>query len=260
MLKRIRIPIRSLGSEVADPALPVLAAWISEHRGIEADLITYKLEESVRVQSGIEIPSAGGRFYQSRLVAALGIIDGILSCEPAIDSHHIADDADRIVSLRKGAWCSLPAPHLWDIKDRHYRDEEELQVALCNCTGRIMRAMRDRGIKGHVLLCDHYKAGEIEELAGPKVLFYTENPQSEELSLLLERQHRLAIPAARVDQVLALLDRFEIRRLIVVDPSEAALLRVRSCYDPDSIEAGGYCRQECGEYWNRLPDSALITR
>jgi hypothetical protein len=123
-----------------------------------------------------------------------------------------------------------------------------------------MRVMRDRGIKGHVLLCDQYLEGEVEELAGPKVLFYTENPRSEGLSVLLERQRSIAVPGDRLGIALGMLDEFEIHRLIVVEPTKEALNQVQSCFDPGSFEAGGYCRKDCSLYWSELIESAFIIR
>jgi hypothetical protein len=261
MSKRIRIPVRALGSEIEDPRISALASWVSAHRGIEADLITYKLEESLRIQRDVDIPASGGRFYQPRLITSLtGMDEGVLSNEPAADYGYIIDDADRIVSLRKGAWCSIPAPHLWDIQDHFYLDEEAFRESLCECTRQIMRAMRDRGIKGHILLCDRYLEEEIEELAGPKVLFYTENPRPEGLSVLLEHQRSIAVPGDRLEIALGLLDEFDIHRLIVVEPSKEALNRVQSFFDPGSFEAGGYCRRDCAGYWSELIESAFITR
>ncbi|MDD1678858.1 MAG: hypothetical protein LUO93_06710 [Methanomicrobiales archaeon] len=261
MSKRIKIPVRSLGSEVEEPAIPALAAWIAAHRGLEADLITYQMEESLQVQGGVDFPAAGGRFYEPRLIAAIRSINGgVLSGEPALDHRFFIGDAERVVSLRKGAWCSLPAPHLWGVRDAYYHDTDEFQEALCRCVGQLLRTMRDRGIKGHILLCDEYLEEEIEKLAGPRVLMYTENPHPKGLSILLEHQRSIAVPGERVEVALSLLDEFDINRLIVVDPSRDVLVRVQSHFDPGSYEVGGYCRKECGGYWSQLIDSAFIIR
>jgi hypothetical protein len=261
MSKKIRIPVRALGSEVENPGIPDLAAWVAAHHGIEADLITFKLEESLRVQEGVDIPAAGGRFYRSRLTASLiGVDNGVLTGELSADHRDVTADADRIIFLQKGAWSSLPAPHLWDITDDYYHDHGEFLVALCRCTKQLMRTMRDRGIKGHILLCDRYGEEEVEELAGPRVLFYLENPTLKDLSLHLEHQRRVAVPGARIDMALGLLDEFEITRLTVVDPTKEALGKVQSHFDTGSFEAGGYCRKECAGYWRGITDSAFIIR
>ena len=71
MPKRTKLPVRSLGSEVEDPTVQALSAWVADHRGIEADLLTYKLDESLQVQDEIDVPAAGGRFYETRLIASI---------------------------------------------------------------------------------------------------------------------------------------------------------------------------------------------
>lgn len=261
MSKQIRIPVRALGSEVEDPEISVLTPWVSAHRGIEADLFTYKLEESLMMQEGVDIPAAGGRFYGPRLVSSLtGVYENILSSEPAVKPEYIIGDADLIISIRKGAWCSLPAPHLWDIQDHYFHDDEEFRFALYECIQQLMRTMRDRGVKGHILLCDRYHEDEMEELAGPKVLFYTENPNPKSLSILLEHQQSIAVPEAQVEGVLGMLNEFEINRFIVVDPSKDILALVQTHFDLGTFEVGGYCRSECPKYWNRLINSAFIVR
>jgi hypothetical protein len=261
MPKRIKIPVRSLGSEVEDPTVPTLATWIASHRGMEADLITYKLEESLQVQVEVNTPAAGGRFFQPHLISSFtGVDEGTLIDEPGTDLRLLTEDAARIVSMRKNAWISLPAPQLWGMQDHYYCDDEEFRVALCRCTKTLMRTMRDRGIKGHILLCDVYIEEEIEELTGPKVLFFAEAPDSDDLGLLLEHQRNVAVTVERLPLVLRLLDEFEIDHLVVVDPTKDALLRVQSHFDPGAFEAGGYCKKDCSRYWARLIDSAFITR
>jgi hypothetical protein len=261
MSKKIRIPVRALGSEVPDPGIPELSTWVAAHYGMEADLITYKLEESLNGQESVDIPAAGGRFYLPRIVTSLqGIDDGVLRREPAMDHRDITLDANRILSVRKGAWCALPAPHLWGITDEYFQDREEFVVALCQCAQQLMRTMRDRGIRGHILLCDRYYEEEMEELAGPRVLCYAERPAENELALLLEHQRRIAVPSDWVSRALQFRDEFEIDRLTVVDPTRQALREVQSHFDPDSIEAGGYCKGGCPAYWNGIFDSAFILR
>jgi hypothetical protein len=261
MSRKIRIPVRALGSEVEDPRIADLAAWVAAHRGMEADLITFKLEESLRGQEDVDIPAAGGRFYRSRLIASLkGVDDRVLKREPAVDPREVTADAERIIALRKGTWCALPAPQLWGITDHYYRDHEEFLASLSRCVKQLMRSMRDRGIKGHILLCDRYLVDEVEELAGAKVRFYAEHPTLNDLSVLLERQRSIAVPADHIAAALELLNEFEIARLTIVDPSPEALGAVQSHFDPGSFEAGGYCRKDCPGYWTRIIDSAFVIR
>ena len=259
MPKQLKIPIRSLGSEVEDPSISALSVWIATHRGIEADLITYKLEESIRVQKEVDIPAAGGRFYGSHLSSSLvGTEEGILVEEPAVDLRFVSEDTTRIITLRKGAWSSLPAPHLWEVKDRYFDNRDEFQTALCQCAVHLMRAMRDKGIAGHILLCDTMLEEELELLSGPKVVWYSEKPGVEDLSLLLERHRTIAVPSDHLSLVIELLSEFEVDHLIVVDPNAHALSQVQSHFDPEAILVGGYCKGKCSEYWSHLRESAHL--
>jgi hypothetical protein len=259
MSRKFRIPVRALGSEAGDPSISSLAAWIGAHRGTEADLITYKLEQSIQVQEGVDVPSAGGRFYLPRIQASLnGIENHHLTREPFVETRDCVQDADRILSFRKGAWCCLPAPRLWGLIDHYFHDPDEFLAALCHCTRQLMRAMRDRGIKGHILLCDRYSEEEVAELANRKVLIYAEQATREGLSWILERQGNIAVNGDQIGLALELLDEYDIARLTIVDPSEETLRRVQSHFDPDSVEAGGYCREECKTYWRTIINSAFI--
>ncbi len=261
MTRKIRLPVRALGSEWGDPSLPELATWIAAHRGIEADLTTFKLDTSLHGQERVNIPAAGGKFYMPRILASLVGIDGLaLNREPAIDERYVISDTEQILTMRKDAWCALPAPHLWNITDRYFHDQEEFAISLCQCAKQLMRSMRDRGMKGHILLCDRYIEEEAEELAGANVRFYAENPPPGTLPILLEYQRTLAIPSDQVKRALGLLDEFDITCLTVVDPTESALKEVQAQLDPGSFEAGGYCKSECAEYWDQIVDSAFILR
>ena len=74
MAKRLKLATRALGAEPGKPDVPALAAWISEHRGTAADIITYQLDQSLSPQlpAGIMSPCAGGRFYRERILAVPG--------------------------------------------------------------------------------------------------------------------------------------------------------------------------------------------
>jgi hypothetical protein len=144
------------------------------------------------------------------------------------------------------------------LRDAYYHDEGEFRAALCVCTTQLMRAMRDRGVRGHVILGDLPLLEELEDLSGQKVLFYTENPDPDNLSLLLEFQRNIAVPSEGVSLVCNLLEEFDIASIIVIDPTREALARALSYFDKDAVFAGGYCRKECSQYWKHLIDSAYI--
>ncbi|MDD1656157.1 MAG: hypothetical protein LUO87_02125, partial [Methanomicrobiales archaeon] len=155
MAKARRVPVRSFGSEVKIPAVEELAGWVREQRGSPADLTTYLLDRSLSVQEAVDFPCAGGLCYGNRWLSALhGIRDRVLVHDPDPFTTDVERDALRIVAARKGAWVGIPAPHRLNIRDDYFRDPEESCAALCGAYRELMRAMRDRGILGHVILAE----------------------------------------------------------------------------------------------------------
>ena len=156
MAKRQKLATRAFGAEPGKPDVAALAEWIAEHRGRTADIVTYQLDQSLAPQlaAGIMSPCAGGKFYADRILSAIvGLEDRKAKGELHVDTHAIIEDAAGIVVQKKGAWCAMPAPHVLGIRDAYYGDDEEWNDALCESYGTIMRAMRDTGVPGHVLIC-----------------------------------------------------------------------------------------------------------
>ncbi|KDE56481.1 hypothetical protein [Methanoculleus sp. MH98A] len=262
MARQIRIPVRSFGSEVGTPAVPELAEWLKGKRGVVADLTTYRLERSLDVQEGVAIPAAGGVFYGERLSGAfLGMEDGVLVGEPGIDPAAVADDARFVRARRKDAWVALPAPRMLGFRDACIGEEEEFSETIADLYARLAREMRDAGVQGHVLVADVADAIELEVLAGRKVLFFPRNPETFDLELLLEYQDTLVLPAAALDRAPDLMDRFRVRKLILLDAEGTDLAAAAAeLADPDMLEAGGYCEDSCSDYWKSLVERALIPR
>ena len=50
MVKRRNLSTRAFGAEPGIPDVAVLAAWIADHRGTPADIITYLLDQSLAPQ------------------------------------------------------------------------------------------------------------------------------------------------------------------------------------------------------------------
>ncbi|MDD1693360.1 MAG: hypothetical protein LUQ71_01420, partial [Methanoregula sp.] len=69
MAKRLKLATRAFGAEPGQPDVAALAEWITEHRGRMADIVTYKLDQSLapQVSTGIVLPCAGGKFYADRI-------------------------------------------------------------------------------------------------------------------------------------------------------------------------------------------------
>jgi len=263
MAKRLKLSTRAFGAEPGVPDVAVLAAWIADHRGTPADIMTYLLDQSLAPQlaAGIMSPCAGGRFYKKRILACLpGVEEGRAIGEIHLNPHAIIEDAAGIVVQKKGAWCALPAPHLLGITDTYYHDEEEWNDAISGVYRDLMRSMRDTGINGHVLICDTLHEPEVESLVRPNVFFFQPEPDRESLACLMEHQHQIAVGKEYMDTVLDLSGEYDLRKIIVVDPDPASIEHVLSCLDPDQVSAGGYCKNNSTDYWKNLVEAAVYLR
>jgi hypothetical protein len=257
MPKRLKLATRALGAEPGKPDVPALAAWISGHRGIPADIITYQLDQSLSPQlsAGIMLPCAGGKFYKERIMKCLlGVDEGTATAEIDLEPSDIQQDAARIVMQKKGAWCALPAPHLLGIKDGFYNDEEEWNDALAGIYRTLMRTMRDSGICGHVLVGDMVLEPEI---ASQNVFFFQPDPGRDDLAYLMEHQLQVAVRKNLLSVLLDLTGEYDVKKIILVDPDPASVSQALSCLDPDQVIAGGYCTDSCQDYWKNLVQSAV---
>ncbi|WP_342771126.1 MULTISPECIES: hypothetical protein [unclassified Methanoculleus] len=261
MARRITIPVRSFGSEVGEPTVPELAEWLKGKKGEEADLTTYRLERSLDVQEGVTMPAAGGLFYGERWREAfLGMADAVLVSEPGIDPSAVAEDARAVRARRKEAWFSLPAPHMLGFWDGYLGDEEEFFETIATAYARLAREMRDMGVQGHILIADAAETIELEVLAGRKILFFPRNPETFDLELLLEYQSYLILPAKEIGRAEDLMERFRVRRLVLLDPEAEDLAAAAAFADPEMLDVGGYCKDGCPDYWKGLVDRAFIPR
>ncbi|MDK2889891.1 MAG: hypothetical protein PWR21_523 [Methanoculleus sp.] len=261
MARRITIPVRSFGSEAGVPTVQELAEWLNGKRGEEADLVTYRLERSLDGQEDVAVPAAGGVFYGERWRRAFqGMADGVLVDEPGIDPSALIADAHLIGARRRDAWLSLPAPHLLGFRDAYMGDVEEFNETIADSYARLAREMRDLGVQGHVLVAEEADAIELERLAGRKVLFFPKNPTKFDLELLLEYQGALVLPANDLNRAADLVERFRVRKLILLDPEAKDLAAAAELVDPDMLEAGGYCEKSCPDYWKSLVERAFIPR
>jgi hypothetical protein len=263
MAKRLKLSTRAFGGEPGLPDIAALAAWIAEHRGTSADIITYLLDQSLAPQLEAEIlsPCAGGRFYSSRILESLlGVFGGKATGEIGIVPQAFMEDAAGIVMQSKGAWCALPAPHLLNITDTYYHDEEEWNGAITGVYLNLMRSMRDMGIRGHVLICKDLYEPEVEALVRQNVFFFQPEPDREDLSCLMEFQHQIAVGRDYIDTVLDLSSEYDLRKIIIIDPDTESIEHALSSLDPDQVSVGGYCTDSCTDYWKNLVDSAVYLR
>ena len=186
--------------------------------------------------------------------------DGVLIGEPSIDPSTLIADAHYILSRRKGAWFSLPAPHMLKLQDGYIGDEDEFSEAIADMYGRLTREMRDMGVAGHVLIADQADEIEIEMLTARKIVFFPRDPSIFDLEVLLEYQDDLIIPAAYMDRAQDLMEQFNVRRLILTDPEIEDLAATKTFMDHDMLEVGGYCKEDCPDYWRGLVERAFVTR
>lgn len=255
------MPVRSFGSEVGMPTVPEITGWLKEVKVVEADLTTYRLGRSIDAQEGVTVPAAGGIFYSERLRGAFpGVIDGVLVGEPDVDPAAVVADAHYILTRQKGAWISLPAPHMLGVRDGYIGDEEGFSEAIATSYIRLMREMRDAGVQGHILIADEADAIELDLLAKRKTLFFPRAPETFDLELLLEYQDRLILPAKDLNRAEDLMERFHIKRLILLDAETEDLAAATALADPDMLEVGGYCEENCPDYWKRLRERVFILR
>jgi hypothetical protein len=263
MIKRHKLTTRAFGAEPGVPDVAVLAEWIAEHRGTTADITTYRLFQSFAPQllAGIGHPCAGGRFCSSRIESSLlGVVNGRATDEIAIDTSALIEDAAGIVVQKRNSWCALPAPHVLGLIDGYYCDDEEWSDALCDIYRTLMRAMRDIGIAGHVLICDTVNEMEITALAAQKVFFFQPCADRKSLECLMEHQKQVAVGSQQLKTVFDLTNEYDLRKIIIVDADAEAVSLALSHLDPDQVSVGGYCLEKSEEYWKNLVETAVYTR
>jgi hypothetical protein len=263
MVKRLKLATRAFGAEPGVPDAASLAEWIATHRGMAADIITCQLEASLspQITAGIVTPCAGGKFYETRVLAALdGVKDREATRELHVDVQDIIEDAAGIVVQNKGAWSALPAPHLLGITDNYYNDRDEWNDSICGMYRNLMRAMRDTGVTGHVLICDSMQSAELAILARQKVFFYMPGMDRDNCATLMEYQNQIAIEKDAVDMVFDLTNEYTLRKIFLMDPDQKSIDRALSHLDPDQVVAGGYCMSDCGNYWKTLAEYAVYRK
>lgn len=264
MGKRQKLATRALGAEPEKPDIAALSGWVAEHRGRTADITTYLLDRSLapQIEAEIGMPCAGGKFYADRLLASIdGIVDRNAIRDLHADTPAVVEDAAGIVVQRKGAWCALPAPRVLAITDAYYGDADEWSDAICGIYKTILRAMRDTGVAGHVLICDHADETECAALARQNVFFFHPAPERADLEILLEHQHKVVVGNTELPVLLDLMNEYTVRQIVLLDSDRHAINLARSYLDPDQITVGGYCTGDnATEYWQALVAHAECER
>ncbi len=263
MVKLHKLTTRAFGAEPGMPDVARLSEWIAEHRGTTADITTYQLFQSFAPQlsAGIGHPCAGGMFCADRIRSSfLGVDCGCVTGEIAVNPEAIIEDAAGIVVQKRNSWCALPAPHVLGLIDNYYHDDEEWSDALARAYVSVMRAMRDIGIAGHVLICDKTEPMEIAALARQNVFFFQPDADRNGFESLLEHQRQIAVRPKQMHIVFDLMNEYDLRKIIIVDADAGAITHALLHLDPDQVSVGGYCLDESGEYWKNLVETAVYTR
>jgi hypothetical protein len=254
MAKKIRLKTISLGSEPDQPDIDDLAGFIRLMKGQEADLTTYYLIRSLEMQreAGISSPAGGGIFLQSRFEDAL-------ICSPEgchVNTSVFEADAQAMTRIAGPGRSVLPSPGL--LSGSPDPEDEETYAEFCEAYAKVLRSMRDQKITDHILYAKEINQIEAELLSSRKTIFVAPEGNIAVQSELLEVQSTIALTSTRVQFIDELIDQFDIRMLILVDPDEEGFKRALKHLDPDKIQVGGYGRGEEGKYWRHIAEGAEI--
>jgi hypothetical protein len=264
MAKRQNLSTRAFGAEPGLPEVSLLAAWVAGNRGRMADITTYRLDRSLapQVDAGIQVPCAGGKFYADRIRECIAGLSGSRATgEIHAETAALAEDAAGIVVQKKGAWCALPAPLSLGLADAYFEDRAEWTDALCETYRTMMRAMRDFGVAGHVLIAGTMDSAELASLSWQKVFFFQAGlPTRKDFETLLEYQQQVAAGRESLELLFDITGEYTLRKLFLLDPDPASVDMALSHLDPDQLVCGGYCTDACGDYWTNLVAAAGFER
>jgi hypothetical protein len=254
MRKKIRLNTVSLGSEPDQPDILSLSRFIGTCRGRRADLLTFKLIQSLSAQTeaGITTPGAGGIFYGSRIEPAITCS----SDEYFRNSSDVLDDMVLMTDMAGPVRSILPAPHL--LHSSPDPTDEERYADYCDQFAGILRDMRDNGITGHIIHAKEAYQIEIELIASQKTWIVIPGGEEKVQESLLEHQHRMALHNPGMRMLADLVDRYDIRHLTIMDPVEESIRQAFEFLDPDQISVGGYAISSEEGYWNELVKKSLV--
>ncbi len=255
MATRRRLETRGFGGEAPIPPISALAERIRALPGIEADLTTFRLLESLRPQiaAGVGSVAAGGSFYADRWRSAIGgVRDGVLRETPFPEPGALVMDARALVAEARMPFATAPAPSELGVVDRYFGDPADAAGSIRDVCGSLMRSMRDAGIAGHVLIAPSPADDELEELASPFTFFYCPDPDDRAIATILDHQRSLALPGRRAGWLAELIDQYGTRPIYLVDPGEEEIAVALEVLDPDHLRIGGFCPGDCDAYWARI--------
>ena len=86
------------------PDVSALARWVAEHRGMTADLMTYRINQSLGPQlpAGITFPCAGGKFLKDRILSCLiGVTGDKAVDEIGVKTGPVIEDACALIGQKR---------------------------------------------------------------------------------------------------------------------------------------------------------------
>ncbi len=259
MKKRQIFPLWSFGAEVSDPELKDLSDWVRGRRIFPCDLVTYKVEHSLGKQAEVDMPCYGGLDYRMRIVSSLeDVRGGFLRGEPALDFGMLLQDAKSAVKVNKQVRVCLPSPLSLGIEDGYYGDSDDFTGALSLLYRKIMRELRDVGIRECVIIGERFSSIELEELVSGKTFFFSPTSTSTALCAILEVQDAVAVPALRLVHLLELLNEYDVSTAALIDAGPRDFEIALHAFDPEHLLAGGYATGTNQDYWTDLKKRAYV--
>ncbi len=252
MKKKIRFPTISLGSEPDQPDIEELTEFIRSHKSYEGDLITFKHLRSLKAQQDASItsPCTGGLFCLPRIQEAFPFPSEKLNP----DASNLIADATMITQLAGSIYAALPAPH--QVVGPSGTADDEIFADYCDQYASLLRDMRDVHIRGHILHAKEIQLIELELLTSKKTRFVIPEGDLTIQEELLEHQKELIISNKQVSLIAELIDQYEIRSLIIIEPDKDGFHLALETMDRDQISAGGYGNGNEQVYWRMISSIA----
>ncbi|MBT8507166.1 hypothetical protein AZH53_01810 [Methanomicrobiaceae archaeon CYW5] len=259
MKKRQIFPLWSFGAEVPEPEITDLTEWVAARRNYPCDLGTYKVERSLVEQAEVDMPCYGGMYYRVRIISALqNVSEGFLRGEPALDYGMLLQDVISARKMHRDVRLCLPSPLSLGIEDGYYGDYDDFLGALCHLYQKLMRELRDNGIRKCIIIGERFSSIELEELISGKSFFFSPESTSRVLSSILEVQDMVAVPVQRLAHLLELVNTYEIRRAALIDACPEDFENALDAFDVEQLIAGGYSKGARRDYWNELKKKAYV--
>jgi hypothetical protein len=256
MGKKFQLKTISLGSDPSIPSVDELTSYIKKIRGSDADLITIQMLRSsdFQKQAGLDEYGIGGKYTSPRMNNAISFDE---DNEPITDSSEFVDDYSRVIKMG-GVFRSVhESPSLLE-NSPNISDEDEFSE-FCQNYKKILRSLRDVGIKGHVIRTMKTDSLELEHISNAKTTIFLQEQDKIQLESLLEFTTKLVILPEYLDLLPDFLDNYKISDLIIVRPEETEINTAIELIDREHIIIAGFAIGEEEDYWKDLKKQANIT-